>query len=132
MRNAVELLWKSSSVRARFENTGILSRQAAADLGIVGPPARASGIDRDCRRDFPGAGLSPIATRPIAVGESGDVFARAFQRWQEIENSLAFLAQLLDEPGAGEPMTAGRRAGPEPPRAVAGRRLARRNRASRA
>src|SRR5438477_4089424 len=39
MRIAVELLWKSSSVRARFENTGILSRQTAADLGIVGPPA---------------------------------------------------------------------------------------------
>jgi Ni,Fe-hydrogenase III large subunit len=104
MRNAVELLWKSSSVRARFENTGILSRQAAADLGIVGPPARASGIDRDCRRDFPAPAYrdSPPV---IAVGESGDVFARAFQRWQEIENSLAFLARGLDQPGAGEPVT---------------------------
>jgi Ni,Fe-hydrogenase III large subunit len=109
MRNAVELLWKSSSVRARFESTGTLGRQAAADLGIVGPPARASGIDRDCRRDFP----APLyqGSRPvIAVGESGDVFARAFQRWQEIENSLAFLARVVDqppqgEPGAGEPMT---------------------------
>jgi Ni,Fe-hydrogenase III large subunit len=105
MRNAVELLWKSSSVRGRFENTGILSRQAAADLGIVGPPARASGIDRDCRRDFAAPAYSdrqPV----IAVGESGDVFARAFQRWQEIENSLAFLARVLDQPGAGEPLTA--------------------------
>jgi len=45
MRNAVELLWKSSSVRARFENTGVLSRQAAEDLGIVGP-ARARKRDR--------------------------------------------------------------------------------------
>ena len=53
MRNAVDLLWKSSSVRARFENTGVLTRQAAADLGAVGPAARASGIDRDARRDFP-------------------------------------------------------------------------------
>jgi len=39
------------------------------------------------------------------VGESGDVFARAFQRWQEIENSLAFLAQVPDQPPQGEPMT---------------------------
>jgi len=59
MRNAVDLLWKSSSVRARFENTGILSWQVAADLGIVGPPARASGIARDCRRDFPTPAYPP-------------------------------------------------------------------------
>jgi Ni,Fe-hydrogenase III large subunit len=103
MRNAVELLWKSSSLRARFESTGTLGRQAAADLGIVGPPARASGIDRDCRRDLPGP-LYRENWPDIAVGESGDVFARAFQRWREIENSLAYLAQVLDQPAEGEPM----------------------------
>ncbi|MGC2412599.1 MAG: NADH-quinone oxidoreductase subunit C [Stellaceae bacterium] len=105
MRDAVELLWKSSSVRGRFENAGILSRQAATDLGIVGPPARASGIDRDCRRDFP-APVYRDRHPAIAVGEKGDVFARAFQRWQEIENSLAFLGPVLDQSGTGEPMTA--------------------------
>src|SRR5205814_9514150 len=103
MRNAVELLWKSSSVRARFESTGVLTRQAAADLGIVGPPARASGIDRDCRRDFPTPGY-PDSHPVVPVGESGDVFARAFQRWQEIENSIAFLARVLDHPDAGDPI----------------------------
>jgi Ni,Fe-hydrogenase III large subunit len=100
MRNAVDLLWKSSSVRARFEHTGILGREAAADLGIVGPPARASGIDRDCRRDF-GAPTYHDHTPFIAVGEAGDVFARASQRWQEIDNSLVLLARLLDDPGDG-------------------------------
>ena len=100
MRNAVDLLWKSSSVRARFEHTGILGREAAADLGIVGPPARARGIDRDCRRDF--AGPTYRDHQPfIAVGETGDVFARASQRWQEIDNSLVLLARPLDDPGGG-------------------------------
>ena len=103
MRNAVDLLWKSSSVRARFENTGRLTSQAAADLGVVGPPARASGIDRDCRRDFPVA-MRKSPHPAIAVGDSGDVFARAQQRWREIEHSLAFLDQALDDPGAGEPL----------------------------
>ncbi len=104
MRNAVELLWKSSSVRARFENTGILTRQAAADLGIVGPPARASGIDRDCRRDFPTPAY-PDRHPAVTVGESGDVFARAFQRWKEIESSVAYLARVLDQPDAGDRIT---------------------------
>jgi Ni,Fe-hydrogenase III large subunit len=100
MRNAVDLLWKSSSTRARFENTAVLTREAAADLGAVGPAARASGIDRDTRRDFPAA-LYRERRPAIAVGENGDVFARAMQRWREIENSVAFLMRVLDDPGDG-------------------------------
>jgi len=104
MRNTVDLLWKSSSVRARFENTGLLTRQAARDLGIVGPPARASGIDRDSRRDF-AAPTYGDRSPAIAVGSNGDVFARAALRWQEIENSLAFLDRPLDDPGGGPVLT---------------------------
>ena len=96
MRSAVGLMWKSSSLRARFENTAILSPEVAEALGAVGPAARASGIDRDVRRDFPlplYAGARPQA----AIGQNGDVFARAMQRWHEIEQSIAFLnAALVD------------------------------------
>jgi len=105
MRNAVDLLWKSSSVRARFENTGVLAKRAAADLGVVGPPARASGIDRDSRRDL-AAQVYRNYHPAVAVGENGDVFARAFQRWREIESSVAFLGRVLDEPQGGDPLSA--------------------------
>jgi Ni,Fe-hydrogenase III large subunit len=100
MRNAVDLLWKSSSTRSRFENTAILTHAAASDLGAVGPAARASGVDVDVRRDFPAA-LYRDRRPATAVGETGDVFARARQRWREIENSVAFLCQVLDDPGDG-------------------------------
>jgi Ni,Fe-hydrogenase III large subunit len=112
MRNAVDLLWKSSSVRSRFESTAVLTKEAAADLGVVGPAARASGIDRDCRRDHPG----PLFTdRPpaIAIGGGGDVFARAVQRWREIENSISFLNQVFDDVGIGNATTATDRLAPE-------------------
>jgi Ni,Fe-hydrogenase III large subunit len=111
MRSAVELLWKSSSVRARFEHTGILEHKAAADLGVVGPAARASGIDRDGRRDLPGPAYREYQPF-IAVGESGDVFARAMQRWQEIDNSLVLLNRILDALPGGEAMTAVNRPAP--------------------
>jgi Ni,Fe-hydrogenase III large subunit len=100
MRNAVQLMWKSSSLRARFESTAILTRAAAEDLGAVGPAARASGVDRDTRRDF-AAPLFALRRPQVAIGESGDVFARAMQRWREIENSVAFVTQVLDDPGGG-------------------------------
>jgi Ni,Fe-hydrogenase III large subunit len=112
MRNAVDLLWKSSSVRARFENTGVLTRQAAADLGAVGPVARASGIDRDARRDFP-APLYAERVPAVAVGDAGDVFARAQQRWREIENSIAFIRQVVDAPAGGNALSAVERLAPE-------------------
>ena len=104
MRNAVDLMWDSYSVRARFENTGVLAKDAAEDLGVVGPVARASGIDRDARRDLP-AGLYTDRRPSVAAGGEGDVWARALQRWREIENSIEFLTQVLDEPGSGDVMS---------------------------
>lgn len=114
MRNATDLMWKSSSVRARFENTGVLSQEAADDLGIVGPPARASGINRDARRDFraPTYGdQGPV----IVIEDTGDVFGRAAVRWREIENSLVFLDGLLADPGGGPALT---RVGPLAPDSI--------------
>jgi Ni,Fe-hydrogenase III large subunit len=105
MRNAVELMWKSSSVRARFENAGALSRQAAQQLGMVGPAGRASGLDRDARRDF-GGPLYGHRLPAVVVGTTGDVFARAMQRWQEIEASVAFVTRTLGALGNGAAATA--------------------------
>jgi Ni,Fe-hydrogenase III large subunit len=102
MRGAVDLMWKSSSLRARFENTAILTRAAAEELGAVGPAARASGVGRDIRRDH-SAPLFSSRRPQVSVGEKGDVFARAMQRWSEIENSVRFVDELLDDPGEGVP-----------------------------
>ena len=41
------------SVVDRFDDTGVLQRQAALDLAVAGVAARASGVDRDARRDHP-------------------------------------------------------------------------------
>ncbi len=95
---AVTLLWNVPSVLARFEDTGMISRQTALDLGLVGPSVRACGVDRDARRDFP-SGIFKRAPVKVAVGKSGDVFARAWVRWLELEHSMEFLrAQLPDLP----------------------------------
>ena len=41
------------SIQNRFETAGILREDAARELAIVGPVARASGMDLDVRRDHP-------------------------------------------------------------------------------
>jgi Ni,Fe-hydrogenase III large subunit len=91
---AVELLWQSSSVLARFEETGIVSSDVAAALGLVGPAARASGLTRDARVDFP-TGVFALTQIPISVWQSGDVFGRAYVRWLEIQRSAAFIQEQI-------------------------------------
>lgn len=91
---AVQLLWDSLSVRARFENTGVLTAAAAQSLGIVGLALRATGIERDVRRDFP-SGAFTCAAIPVAAWPTGDVYARAFLRWLEIQRSGEFVLDQL-------------------------------------
>lgn len=94
VRGAVDLLWESPTVMSRFEGTGVLSREAALELGLVGPAARASGVHRDVRRDFP-VSVYRFSQLPVSGLESGDVFARAYVRWLEIERSAEFLEAML-------------------------------------
>lgn len=91
---AVELLWETPSVMGRFQETGTVSRETAFDLGLVGVAARASGLERDCRQEFP-SGIYQFAQIPVSTAETGDVFGRAFVRSLEIQRSLAFVSDQL-------------------------------------
>ena len=91
---AVELLWRTPSVMSRFEDTGPVPRETAEDLGLVGPCARAAGVVRDVRQDHP-AGAWRFLQLPVPTWHSGDVFARAFVRWLEVEQSVRFLREQL-------------------------------------
>ena len=92
--DVADQLWAQPSVQARFEDTGALSRAVSERLGLVGPAARASGIERDVRQDFP-SGIFRFAQIPISKWHTGDVFARAWVRWMEIQRSEAFIREQL-------------------------------------
>jgi Ni,Fe-hydrogenase III large subunit len=95
VENAVNLLWDSASVQARFENTGAISQETCVALGLVGPAARACGVERDVRHDFP-SGIFRFAQVPVSTWQTGDVFARAYVRWLEIQRSAAFIREQLE------------------------------------
>jgi Ni,Fe-hydrogenase III large subunit len=101
------VLFHKPSVSARFEGTGVVSRETAEDLGLVGPAARASGCERDVRVDF-SHGVYRFVHIPVACAATGDVAARAQVRRIETLRSLEFLLEqvvnlppgpLLVEPG---------------------------------
>ena len=82
----VRLALDSDTLRDRLETTGVLKREAAWAYGAKGVAARASGIDRDARRDHPHAGYDrlPFAGRTRA---EGDVFARVMLRVDEMSDA---------------------------------------------
>lgn len=92
--SAVNLLWDSSTVMGRFEDTGRLSRDIAEEIGLVGPAARACGIGRDVRHDFP-SGIFRFSHVPVSTWGTGDVFARAYVRWLEVQQSIRFIREQL-------------------------------------
>ncbi len=99
--SAVELLWRTPSVRARFENAGRVSRDTCLELGLVGVPARASGVERDVRSEYP---TGAYAQRQIGMSThpDGNVQARALVRWDEIKKSVDFIGAELSEIGLTE------------------------------
>ncbi len=100
VQSAVELLWSTPSVRARFEETGGLDGRDARALGWVGPCARACDVSRDVRYDHPWDAFK-VHLIPPATWPTGDVFARARVRWLEMNRSLEFILQQLQEMPGG-------------------------------
>jgi len=98
---AVNLLWETPSVTARFEGTGAVSREVCEAVGLVGPVARACGAGRDVRHDFP-FGMFRFTHIPVSTWHTGDVWARAYVRWLEVQRSLAFIREQLDTMPAGK------------------------------
>ena len=86
---------------ARFEDTGPLSLEKARELGVVGVAARASGLERDVRYNHP-TGIYRYVQIPVSTYDSGDVLGRAFVRWLEIQQSIAFIREQLESLPSGE------------------------------
>lgn len=88
------MLENTNSHLDRLITTGVLSHEVAFDQGATGPIQRASGFDRDLRRDHPYAGYDALAF-DVPVRASGDAHARAQVRIAEIDASIGLIQRVL-------------------------------------
>jgi len=93
-RDVVPVLTTDPIVRARTRGVGTLERQQAIGYGVVGPTARASGVDADVRRDQPYAAYAELGVR-VATAERGDVEARILVRALEMLESIRLVEEAL-------------------------------------
>ena len=78
----------------RLMTTGVLPRQVAFEQGATGPIERASGLDRDLRRDHTYGNYESVRfSVPVLAG--GDAHARSLVRMEEIRESHAIVRQTL-------------------------------------
>lgn len=90
-----EVMFGSTSVLGRLDHTGIVEKDWAQSIGMVGPAARASSLDLDTRSQFP-YGAYKYIHLPLITLSSCDVFARARMRSLEIDESLRFIFDQLE------------------------------------
>ncbi|MGC2192608.1 MAG: NADH-quinone oxidoreductase subunit C [Candidatus Dormiibacterota bacterium] len=89
------LLEQTSTFVDRLDTTAILLPDYASEHNLVGPVGRASGIDRDVRRDHPYAAYASL-TFDVPTVADGDAEARFQVHAAELGQSLAIMRQLLD------------------------------------
>lgn len=105
------------SVVDRLDDTGVLQHQAAVALAVTGVAARASGVDRDARRDHPHAAYADAGAPALNVVTvpDGDAMARLRVRVLETRESIRLIGDFIRrlEPGPlaaalAEPLPGGR------------------------
>jgi len=84
----------------RLITTGMLDHRVAFDQGATGPVERASGLDRDLRRDHPYAAYGELSPA-VAVRREGDAHARARVRMAEVKASIALIHRALGQLAEG-------------------------------
>ena len=97
VKHVFALLFNSPSVRSRFERCGAVSRSDAEGMGLVGPAGRACGIAYDVRRCFPTEQYGKLNI-PENAESTGDVWARAKVRVDEVMQSIEIIESLLTNP----------------------------------
>ena len=88
------IMWQQNNFINRVRTTGIIRERTAFDLAMVGVGARASGVDRDSRKDM-GFGIYDEFDFNVVTETSGDVEARIKVRIGEVAESLKIIRQVI-------------------------------------
>src|SRR5689334_8210653 len=89
-----DLLTKNEIYLERTKGVGVISKEDAVACGLVGPIARAAGVDYDVRKAFPYLGYETLDFR-VPTRSEGDVYARYLVRVAEMRESVKLCRQLL-------------------------------------
>ena len=89
-----DLLTKNQIYVGRTKGVGVISKADAVAYGLVGPIARAAGVDYDVRKVFPYCGYETYDFA-VPTRTDGDVYSRYLVRIAEMRESMKICRQAL-------------------------------------
>ncbi len=92
---------KDTSVHKRTKGVGTITKQQAIDWNLIGPVARARGVDIDARRDHPYAAYDEMKFE-VPVLDGCDVWSTLVVRVVETFEAIKIIRQCLDKMPGGE------------------------------
>ena len=98
------LLTENRIFKQRTVDIGVVDREKALDLGFSGPCLRGSDVPWDLRKAQPYDAYDKIEFS-VAIGKTGDCYARYLVRVAEMRESLKIIKQCLADMPAGPVMT---------------------------
>ena len=90
-----DLLTKNEIYLKRTQGIGVISKDDAVAYSLVGPIARAAGVDYDVRKDFPYLGYDTFDFS-VPTQTAGDAYARYQVRIAEMRESMKICRQALE------------------------------------
>jgi NADH-quinone oxidoreductase subunit D len=90
-----DLLTQNEIYLMRTQGVGVISGEDAVAMGLLGPIARAAGVDYDVRKVFPYLGYETYDFA-VPTRTRGDVYSRYQVRVAEMRESMKICRQALD------------------------------------
>ncbi|MDD4137198.1 MAG: NADH dehydrogenase subunit, partial [Methanoregula sp.] len=95
IKKYVEMVISEETMLIRFRGVGRMSREEALKYGVVGPTARASGVDYDVRKDDPYLAYAEVPWN-VVTDTHGDVYGRTRVRIGELWESTQIVRYCLE------------------------------------
>ena len=90
------LIFNNAVFKKRTKGIAVIPKDWVDKYGIVGPNARAAGIMRDIRKDYPYLIYDKLNFEPPVATDS-DIFARTWVRKEDLRMNIDLIRQILDK-----------------------------------
>src|SRR5207248_353051 len=99
-RAVIGAVSRDKNIQKRTRGVGVTDPELVKSAGLLGPVARAAGVDIDCRRDHPYAAYDRVNFEVITE-QTGDVWARLLVRMKEVFESIKIIRHCLEKMDPG-------------------------------